>query len=235
MTNSPIDVSKPIPLPSLADELKSFTDPDAIAACKDPLRRVAMVMVALSMAEGDSLTEEVKDITNDTDKIAAANDLMRMLNNAAAAAKSVTSDTTALNILTPKIGDVPADTKDYGSYQNAADLMSQFKDAGVDPGKMSIGAVWYYYGSSVYQIKATDPGPLDTAHKFNTLDMKKGDLDAATKNLQLYIDNLSSTTQQKQLFMQTLMGKYNGTYEAATAALKAMAERNANTIAGIKV
>lgn len=50
--------------------------------------------------------------------------------------------------------------------------------------------------------------------------VSKKNLSAANQNMQLTVDTISSTTQQAQLSLQTLMGRYNGTFEVVTSAIK---------------
>lgn len=50
--------------------------------------------------------------------------------------------------------------------------------------------------------------------------LSKKNLTGASQNLQLAVDTISSTTQQAQLSLQTLMGRYNGTFEVVTSAIK---------------
>lgn len=52
------------------------------------------------------------------------------------------------------------------------------------------------------------------------ISIAKQNLSAANQNMQLTVDTVSSTTQQAQLSLQTLMGRYNGAFEVVTSAIK---------------
>jgi hypothetical protein len=242
MTATATNLQYPVALPTLEEQLAEFTDPEAIENCRDPLRRVAMVMVALSMAEADSLEQEVEDITGDTELISAANELMRLLNDASARLKTATDGSTKTYLGLTDVWS-PEKTAAYSTYQytgyfdgengntqaEAQKIRNDLIVAGVNPATIS-PVTQGEMKTGQYRLGQV----IETSSYAWKVEMSKTDIEAATKNLQLRIDDLSSTTQQKQLFMQTLMGKFNGTYEVATAGLKKMAELNEAVIQNLK-
>lgn len=90
-----------------------------------------------------------------------------------------------------------------GTQTEMADLKARFVAAGVD--------------ASLIEFNAITDTPTPPTHE---LVMTKAKIATSVSSMQITVDSLSSTTQQAQLSLQTLMGRYNGTYELVTASNK---------------
>jgi len=165
-----------------------------ILAAKDPVKLVSRVSIGMSLRQAEfmrMLTLRVKGLT---DRIADINDLLKMVN---------------AGIASLAAGN-PGDGYDLiGGVSRAAaqKLVDRFIAAGV---KLKAD------GTPEHLIFRSEGGTPETWEVV----MQKMNGDALVKSLQNSVSDLTSSNQQEQLTLQTLMGRYNGTIELASNAIK---------------
>jgi hypothetical protein len=163
----------------------------------DPMRRLVIVMIALSQAESDVLTTQGNAVKARTDEITGVNNLMKNINTAAG------------TLTTAGDGD-KAYVLNGASETEANQLADEIVAfTGVARSSVFVG----YIGSDPFM--QTEDWAVQ---------MTKADLNTAAKNLQLKIDSLSGDAQQMQLFLQTLTGRITSTLDTASAVLKRLAD-----------
>lgn len=179
-----------------AADYAAWNSPASIAAERDPMRRVAMVMMHMTTEQGKLLKTESDSITLLTDRMGVLNDAMKIL-NAGIAANAVTKDDAQAVIFqfpSPSPRPVPPDPN--SKYEKAKAALIA---AGVDMFK--------------YTEDIVSPNDRFVAT------LKSSASDAVTA-LRIDVEELSSQTQLANLGLQTLMGRYNGAFDVVTNALK---------------
>jgi hypothetical protein len=191
-------------LPTAANDLLSWTSKAVYQNIKDPLRFAARVISRMSTAIADLLRTETDYVSSITDRMAVINGYMQKLNTA--------------------IGTVKAQPDNYNAaiaYGNTHEELKNLGDAiwTASEGAPAFGTKYDVWGNQPH-TGSTDVYVAVAPGYSRVLVANKGNLTAATQNLQIKVDSLSSTNQQAQLKLQTLMGRYNSAFELVSNILK---------------
>jgi hypothetical protein len=189
-------------IPSVTDQEFDTWMGTTIPGVKDPNRKSTLVMLKMSVAQAGWLGAQTSKVTALSEHMAKVNDLMNILNDTLATNKLATEDTVCVVSWLPSEGGTPDGAK-IKLDKLMADLIAE--------------GVPNQFGSGAY---VRDVTPADAQQGWYQLVLAKSQVSAGIENLRLTIDKLSSTNQQAQLNLQTLMGRYNGVFELVSGAIK---------------
>ncbi|RYX93955.1 MAG: hypothetical protein EOO28_16350 [Comamonadaceae bacterium] len=220
-----------MPVLSAAEDYRLFT---TSINREDPVRMVGQVMLGLSNGQAQILRQMTADVTALTDQMAQINDLLNKLNNAKSTlgATDQTSDAVvfvsrpyqSVNGTIPEINNAIAATHDVLDQ-----VMAIIGYGGADPKGYVLPGNYYpavttpnagNYGIGPFTIKARAIQPPVAGTVEMVAVANRPELDSMSQNLQRAIDQISSKVQQAQTDLQTMMGRYNGSFEVVTSTIK---------------
>lgn len=205
----------------------------------DPMRMVASVMLGLTNSQADMLRTMTANVTKLTQKMAEVNALLGKLNNAKVTATDAAAGQIAKSVAFSYTD--PPNTAQLAARQSMIDIVQKIVDyggttaqaynannakydftAGGASGSFNVGA-----NISINCIPAIAPA---TGQVYQAYALKPA-LDSTSQNLTRTVDQISSEVQQAQVDLQTMMGRYNGSFEVVTAAIK-KSESQAQSVNG---
>jgi hypothetical protein len=155
---------------------------------RDVLRRLQRVMAAFGQVLAEAIDARTVVVQMRVDHIANVNNLQTLINNALAGSPNTEDARSSFNLKA-------TDGTSLWSQDDADALVARFTAEGVD--------------AVTFKVTPDSSGKV-------TISTSRFQLEQATGTLRLASDDLSSTNQQDNVFLQSLTSKMNGNLEAAS-------------------